>query len=183
MSKSFQEVPYLEFKKAIPSYLCDKIIEEGASKNLNIATVKNKDTPDFKRNTEVSWFDYSHYISGLMFHYGNIGNRLCYNFDIDSPSKATQFGKYTKDSFYTSHVDTDFWGDGMRKLSVVCVLSKRKDYTGGDFYLERIEKKYVDFEEQGTIIVFPSSTIHGVEKVKSGTRYSLVSWLTGPKIK
>ena len=37
--------------------------------------------------------------------------------------------------------------------------------------------------EQGQIIVFPSYTLHEVTPITKGTRYSLVSWVSGPSFK
>ena len=37
--------------------------------------------------------------------------------------------------------------------------------------------------KQGTAIAFPSYVLHGVKPVTTGTRYSLVAWITGPEFK
>lgn len=37
--------------------------------------------------------------------------------------------------------------------------------------------------EAGTVVVFPSFLLHGVENVTSGVRYSLVTWMVGPSFR
>jgi len=38
-------------------------------------------------------------------------------------------------------------------------------------------------KEQGTLVMFPSYTLHEVMPVTKGERNSLVSWITGPAFK
>jgi len=38
-------------------------------------------------------------------------------------------------------------------------------------------------KEQGTLIAFPSHTLHEVTPITEGRRYSLVGWITGKPFK
>jgi PKHD-type hydroxylase len=38
-------------------------------------------------------------------------------------------------------------------------------------------------KSQGSLVVFPSYAIHEVKPVEKGTRYSLVTWVTGKQFK
>ena len=71
----------------------------------------------------------------------------------------------------------------VRKLSVSVQLSEPEKYKGGDLIIyegvdETIAKKFI-----GSITVFPSFMEHEVRPVTSGTRYSLVGWITGKEFK
>lgn len=79
-----------------------------------------------------------------------------------------------------------------RKLSFVAQLSDPDEYEGGDFEFHGFEpsEKTGDpgflemkdaFRQQGTVIVFPSFIMHRVKPITKGTRFSLVSWVEGPK--
>ena len=76
------------------------------------------------------------------------------------------------------HFSTDYVFDGEKKgipiLSVLGVLND--DYEGGEFIIfDDTEIKF----DKGDVLVFPSLFLypHKVEPVKSGTRYSYISWV------
>lgn len=90
----------------------------------------------------------------------------------------SRFNKYeagSKMKLHCDHIQTLF--DGNRKgvpfLSVLGLLNN--DFEGGEF---KICGEVVDMSA-GDVIVFPSSFLypHEVTKVKSGERYSFVSWV------
>jgi len=66
-----------------------------------------------------------------------------------------------------------------RKLSLVLQLSDPKDYEGGELILHLSEEPTVVPKKQGYVTIFPSFVLHEVTPVTSGTRHSLVSWISG----
>jgi predicted 2-oxoglutarate/Fe(II)-dependent dioxygenase YbiX len=89
----------------------------------------------------------------------------------------SRFNKYdpnTKMKLHCDHIQSLF--DGSRKgIPTLTILgSLNEDYEGGELILcgEQISLK------TGDVIVFPSNFLypHEVKPVKSGTRYSFVSW-------
>ena len=73
----------------------------------------------------------------------------------------------------------------MKNLSVSLILNRKDEYTGGSLQMitpsgisidNIITPRDVEDQEQGTLIVFPSSMIHQVTPVLSGVRKSLVLW-------
>lgn len=74
----------------------------------------------------------------------------------------------------------------IRKLSIVIILSPPEEYEGGEFKFDfgrhqprSVVNNLSHLKEMGTIIIFPSFLYHCVTPVKSGVRYSLVSWCSG----
>jgi PKHD-type hydroxylase len=67
-----------------------------------------------------------------------------------------------------------------RKLSFSIMLND--DYEEGEFFMNLGEKFNVPLKK-GDMLIFPSFILHGVNPVKTGTRKSLVGWVTGPKFK
>jgi predicted 2-oxoglutarate/Fe(II)-dependent dioxygenase YbiX len=90
----------------------------------------------------------------------------------------SRFNRYTSDTqmkLHCDHIHSLF--DGVRKgIPVITILGAlNKDYEGGELILcgEQI------YLEAGDVIVFPSNFLypHEVKPVKSGVRYSFVSWV------
>jgi PKHD-type hydroxylase len=70
----------------------------------------------------------------------------------------------------------------VRKLSFVLQLSNHDDYEGGNLQLlDETGKSYIAPRKRGTMILFDSRTQHRVQKVRSGTRKSLVGWVVGKR--
>lgn len=104
-----------------------------------------------------------------------------------SSFEAIQLAEYHKNDFYNWHTDATGGIDShiQRDISASLILSKKSDYTGGSLQFVVPEKisdsniitpKDVEEQGQGTLIMFPSTLIHRVDKVLSGTRHSLVLW-------
>ena len=90
-----------------------------------------------------------------------------------------RFNKYDEDkkmALHCDHIQSMFDGErkGIPILSVLGVLND--DYKGGEFIMfDDTEIKF----DKGHILVFASLFLypHKVEPVKSGTRYSFISWV------
>ena len=176
------------FKGRINGDLCDTLIREMKTIEFSQHTFNNKMTGENKprsgsKELSVSW--------------GNCPSRPIltkklwyvirdYLIDVDMPwflkwSGYTEprFNKYDEDkkmALHCDHIQSMF--DGKRKgipiLSMLGVLND--DYEGGEFIMfDDTEIKF----DKGDILVFPSIFLypHKVEPVKSGTRYSYISWV------
>jgi PKHD-type hydroxylase len=106
-----------------------------------------------------------------------------YRFDLLGLAEPIQFTEYTElGDHYSYHVDTVLNGI-VRKLSMTIQLSSEDDYTGGEVEIKIDENKNFISKKQGSLTVFPSYLLHKVKPLKSGKRYSLVTWVTGPAFK
>lgn len=109
-------------------------------------------------------------------------NRLFFCVDIAGVETNVQLARYdgAERGFYGWH--TDFAGvRPLRKLSISIQLSTSDDYEGGDLELMYgTEPQKLD-RTRGAFIVFPSFMLHRVTPVTRGTRWSLVSWILGPR--
>ena len=110
-------------------------------------------------------------------------NERFFKFDLFGATEGFQFTKYeAPGSKYGKHIDSAP-GTLIRKLSFTLQLSEPEDYKGGDLCLYLGDKAEVMKKEQGFVALFPSYVLHEVKPVTSGTRYSLVSWITGKPFK
>jgi predicted 2-oxoglutarate/Fe(II)-dependent dioxygenase YbiX len=116
-------------------------------------------------------------IGGRLAAAGFAANHSAWKFDITHANQA-EFLIYPAGGRYTSHVDTFLaHGDECRKLTVLAFLND--DFKGGRFYLQNGHEKYYPPQSKGTVLVFPSFIMHGVEDVEEGNRYSVVCWMVG----
>jgi PKHD-type hydroxylase len=82
---------------------------------------------------------------------------------------------------YDWHQDTGGGMSSLRKLSTVTQLSEPDDYLGCRLRLFTNRDFDPGHVGRGDTVVFPSWTPHCVTPIERGTRYSLVSWVTGPQ--
>jgi PKHD-type hydroxylase len=108
---------------------------------------------------------------------GLSANNQSWKFDITHSNQA-EFLIYPAGGHYVAHVDTFMaHSEECRKLTVLAFLND--DFKGGKFYIQNGHNKYYPPQSKGTVLVFPSFFLHGVEPVEEGTRYSAVCWMVG----
>jgi hypothetical protein len=85
-----------------------------------------------------------------------------------------QILKYPEGGHQSFHIDD--WPSTTRRVSVLIYLNE--DYEGGELEFPRFNVKHKPKENE--MIIFPSAYIysHLVNKIESGTRYCIVSWLS-----
>tara|TARA_B100000965_G_C19550252_1_gene739658 strand:+ start:983 stop:1549 length:567 start_codon:yes stop_codon:yes gene_type:complete len=165
---------------------CDRIIVEGQLLEQEKATVYGDNLVDTTiRDNVVGWFPRDSWVDRLLFYYAHTTNELNnWNFNIND-REQTQFTTYGEGDFYSWHRDCSIKSDTYRKLSITVQLSDTNDYSGGEFRLKDCwGNTDIDITERGskrgTILVFPSFLLHKVDPIRSGIRYSLVQWYSGP---
>lgn len=96
-------------------------------------------------------------------------------YESDRPSIA----RYTADNFgqFRAHIDAGP-NHSTRKLSYIVQLDAAIDYSGGDLFFSDLG--IAAPQNQGTLVVFPSTLTHVVTPVIEGTRHVIVGWVHGP---
>lgn len=108
-------------------------------------------------------------------------NYQFWKYDI-THSNQTEFLMYDVKGKYEAHVDTFHQhGNETRKLTALAILND--DFEGGKFFIQNGNEKIYPPQAKGSIIVFPSFMLHGVEPVTKGKRYTVVTWMVGPYFK
>jgi len=102
-------------------------------------------------------------------------NKMKFHSQLIGFFEELRFIKYTKGGFAELHTDYDS-GSDKSKLSSILMLSKKKDYEGGEFTL--LEHSVPELE-QGDMIVFPAYLAHSVLPVTSGVRRVIGAWASG----
>ena len=176
------------FKDRIDNNLCDTLVNEMKTIEFSQHTFYNPDTGERhtrsgSKELSISYDDCpSRSILSEKIWYV-IKDYLTY---VDMPwftrwsgFTIPRFNKYDEDkkmALHCDHIQSMFDGEkkGIPTLSVLGVLND--DYNGGEFIIfDDTEIKF----DKGDVLVFPSLFLypHKVEPVKSGTRYSYISWV------
>jgi PKHD-type hydroxylase len=95
--------------------------------------------------------------------------------------RSPLFSRYESGMSYGPHVDNALMGKGdqlMRSdLSLTLFLSDPDTYSGGELVIESSQGEEVFKLPAGSMILYPSSTLHRVEPVTTGTRLAAVTWV------
>ena len=161
----------------------DEIIKIAESKNIERATTFD-DKPDGIRDANVIWLDYNDIQWACEKMWSSVVSTNedvdGWNLDVRGFGEQLQYTLYDKNgSYYGIHRDIGP-GHQHRKISLSLQLSNSDDYDGGDVMIDNV---IVPNRNKGDLIMFPSIIPHQVLPIKSGTRKSLVIWLSGPKLR
>jgi PKHD-type hydroxylase len=90
------------------------------------------------------------------------------------------FSRYEAGMSYGRHIDNALMGnqDFLRSdISLTLFLSPPSTYEGGELVIESTDAEQAYKLEAGSVIVYPSSTLHRVEPVTEGVRLVAVAWV------
>jgi len=87
--------------------------------------------------------------------------------------------RYEPGMRYGAHVDDAFMGTPPMRtdLSFTLFLSRPEDYAGGELVLEQTDGEHEYKLAAGSLVLYPSTTLHRVEPVESGRRTVVVGWI------
>lgn len=124
------------------------------------------------------------FVASFIAEFTETVNDTYWGFDIKGFAEPLQFLTYGVGGKYDSHMDIN-WQNlktmrPNRKITTIIQLSDTEDYKGGDLKLDvDNEDDFVIPRDKGDIVCFPSFLMHKVYPLTSGTRHSIVSWLSG----
>jgi PKHD-type hydroxylase len=178
-------VPFCFYEKAFTPEECEHIISCGLLLPKDSGTVINGKTQEVKnkqRLSEVSWIEWNPNIDWVFQKLERIvasANQARFGYALSGFGEPLQFTQYLGPGHhYDWHKDLGSGQYSIRKLSITVQLSDESKYAGGD--LEFFGSDTATPRSRGTVVVFPSYEVHRVTPIKSGTRYSLVGWVSGP---
>ena len=175
------------WNQAFTSEECQKIINYAEQfKKIDAGISNNAELNSEIRESKIVWITPDSEINWVYQKLTAIITNLNENyfkFDLFGFIEAFQFTEYNAPSgHYGKHIDSMYDGT-VRKLSFVLQLSDPKDYKGGELRIHLSDNPDIMKKEQGTLVAFPSLTLHDVTSVTEGRRYSLVGWITGKPFK
>ena len=176
---------YMTVPNALPIDACRKVIDgveqvEGKPAEVGDGSqgVVDKAIRDVTRTSLPVWRGIGATLCGIGMHL----NQRAWKFDV-THANQTDFLRYDKEGHYRAHIDTFLTETDTpcRKLTVLAFLND--NFEGGRLFLQIGDKRTYPPQSAGTVLVFPSFILHGVEPVTSGVRRSIVTWLVGPWFK
>jgi PKHD-type hydroxylase len=168
----------------------DRIVALGDSRPRERAQMVAVEDPlGKKRVTDVAWLVRDPDAAWLFPRLEQVVQRLnaqYYKYDLYSDlQERLQYTVYESSSgaHYSWHVDQGAPVRYARKLSLSLQLSASSDYEGCDLEFEFGDGIVCGPRSRGTVVVFSSYVLHRVSPITSGTRKSLVAWVSGPDFK
>jgi PKHD-type hydroxylase len=184
-----EDCNYFQIDGAIPSHVCDYIVEMGKEKLQPSYVGPDKEIKKEARDSSVAWLDNQDLIDNIFRICDKVNEEL--NFELTGMEQL-QFTEYKAPSgHYKFHIDGNGIGNygvstdsarkgSTRKLSMSCLLSD--NFEGGELVMH-FGKDEIVHMKKGDAVFFPSYYLHKVSPVTSGIRYSLVTWFVGPPFK
>ena len=170
---------------AISNKFCDLIIQEYAKPETNklppeIGGIAGNVNLNIRNVQRVALEPFNG-IGATLTAIGLDVNNQIWKYNI-THSNQSEFLMYDINGKYEAHVDTfHCHSDETRKLTVLAFLND--DFEGGKFFIQQSSEKFYPQQTKGTVLIFPSFMIHGVEPVTKGIRYSVVTWMVGEYFK
>jgi PKHD-type hydroxylase len=91
------------------------------------------------------------------------------------------FSRYGEGMSYDTHMDNAIMGgkSGLYRsdVSFTLFLSSPQEYTGGELTIEGVQEDQSYKLDAGSVILYPSTTLHRVNPVTQGTRLVVVGWV------
>ena len=88
------------------------------------------------------------------------------------------FSRYDEGMSYDRHVDNALMGNLYRSdVSFTLFLNSPEEYEGGELIAEGVQDEKSFKLDAGSVLIYPSTTIHRVNTVTKGTRLVAVGWV------
>ena len=88
-----------------------------------------------------------------------------------------RLNRYSSGMFYGRHTDNALMNGARSDLSFTLFLSDPDSYEGGKLVVEGVDSEQSYKLAAGSLLVYPSSSLHRVDPVASGVRWAAVGWV------
>lgn len=96
---------------------------------------------------------------------------------IPSRIAKIMFSRYEPDMVYGSHVDDPVIAGTRTDLSFTLFLSDPDSYQGGELVLHKYDGDEMIKLPAGSLVLYPSTSLHSVATVREGQRIAAVGWV------
>lgn len=179
--------PFTTWDGAFTPAELDAIIAYGDALGQGEATILDSAAEETSfRSTRISWIEESQdtlWLFRKLVGAASTINQQAYGFEL-AALESLQYTVYLADErgHYDWHVDHGNT-PRRRKLSLVLQLSAPTDYEGCDLQIFASNRIDTAPRTRGTLIAFPSYTLHRVTPITAGIRKSLMMWCSGPRFR
>ena len=106
-----------------------------------------------------------------------LSSPLIKSFALPKMIHGIMFTKSLKNMQYGRHIDNPFMSSGRSDLSFTISLTDKSTYSGGELIIEEMNSEKEFKLNAGEIIIYPSTYLHSVKKIKNGERIVCVGWI------
>ncbi len=106
-----------------------------------------------------------------------LSSPLIKSFALPKIIHGIMFTKSLKNMQYGRHIDNPFMSSGRADLSFTISLSEKNKYDGGELIIEEMNSEKEFKLDAGEIIIYPSTYLHSIKKIKNGERIVCVGWI------
>ena len=106
-----------------------------------------------------------------------LSSPLIKSFALPKLIHGIMFTKSLSSMQYGRHIDNPFMSSGRSDLSFTISLSDKNSYDGGELVIEEMNSEKEFKLTAGEIIIYPSTYLHSVKKIKNGERIVCVGWI------
>jgi PKHD-type hydroxylase len=182
--------PFLWWEGAFSEQELNWLQEQAAKADRQAQVGGNLDAEKLSkiRRSQLSWMDKTHdtaWVFDKLGHVASVLNAEFYRFDLSGFGGPLQLTNYdhSEKGMYGWHQDYGGKLSPSRKLSMVLQLTDPSQYEGGSLQILTSGEPQNVKKQRGLIAMFPSYVLHQVTPVTSGSRQSLVAWVSGPAFK
>jgi len=181
------DLTYWRYDDVLAEQDCDFIVSMFSSSEGEVASIGGEtgEAHVQKEIRNVSRVELPTYkgIGATLTAVGINANQQRWKFNIYGSNQCEFLNYPAGGGRYRGHIDTFLSNvpkhqNECRKLTVLAFLND--DFKGGKFWLQTGSERFYPKQTKGTVLVFPSFLLHGVEDVEEGERYTVVTWLVGP---
>ena len=106
-----------------------------------------------------------------------LSSPLIKSFTLPKIIHGIMFTKSLNNMQYGRHIDNPFMPSGRSDLSFTIFLNDQSSYEGGELNIEDMNSEKEFKLNAGEIIIYPSTYLHAVKKIKNGERLVCVGWI------
>ena len=106
-----------------------------------------------------------------------LSSPLIKSFALPKMIHGIMFTKSLDNMKYGRHIDNPFMSSGRSDLSFTISLTDKSKYSGGELIIEEMNSEKEFKLNEGEIIIYPSTYLHSVKKIKNGERLVCVGWI------
>ncbi len=162
--------------KKISESICSKLLFdkenwEDGKKTAGSQAIKIKNNLQLNRNSSISK-ELTSFVQNAL-----LTDQLIKSFTIPKKIHGLMFTRTSSGKGYGMHIDNPYMSSGRSDLSFTLFLNEMDQYSGGELAIQDLQNSRKIKLPAGSVIVYPSTSLHSVEKVISGERIVCVGWI------
>ncbi|KGG14963.1 MULTISPECIES: Fe2+-dependent dioxygenase [unclassified Prochlorococcus] len=160
-----------EAAKCLESIESDQMSWESGKRTAGTHAAELKDNLQLNRNSKIAIENVEIIRKAIT------SDQLIKSFSLPRKIHGVMFTKTSENQGYGIHIDNPYMSSGRSDLSFTLFLNDPEEYEGGELSIHTLQEVKKFKLAQGHLVIYPSTSLHSVEQVKSGQRVVCVGWI------